>query len=257
MSLPAEWIYRPRPNSDALVRLICFPYAGAGAAAYRLWPKGLPAWVEICAVQLPGRGWRMREAPFTDLDDAVATSTDAVAELADRPLALFGHSFGSWVAFGVARRLAAAATPPIALFVSGRNAPAFGATTPDLRELPDDRFVEQIIQSYGGIPDEILAEPDLLELLLPALRADVRALETSTYRSADPLDCPIFAFAGDQDRTLDPEGMAAWGAETTRKFRLRTLPGGHFFIDTATARLLQLIGDELAFLVDAGRSEQA
>lgn len=257
MSTQAQWFYRPRPRPEALVRLVCFPYAGAGAAVYRLWPEELPVWVEVCAMQLPGRGWRIREAPLADLEQVVAASADAVDELADKPLALFGHSFGSWCAFGVARRLAAASKTPIALFVSGRNAPAFGATTPDLHHLPDHEFVEQIIERYGGIPEEILAEPDLLELLLPALRADVRALETSTYRAADPLDCPITAFHGDGDRTLDADGMAAWGDETRRKFRLRALPGGHFFIETAAARLLQLLGDELAILVDPERSRRA
>src|SRR5689334_8070972 len=126
------WFTSQRPNERARLRLFCFPYAGGGAEIYRLWPQNLPSEVEVCVAQLPGRGMRLREQPFTSLDALVETGTEAIAPLLDKPFALFGHSMGAMISFELAQRLRERGGPqPAHLFVSGRRAP----------QLPNDELL--------------------------------------------------------------------------------------------------------------------
>src|SRR5215213_1931004 len=115
------WFMSQRPNPRARLRLFCFPYAGGGAAIYRLWPQNLPSEVEVCGAHLPGRGTRLREQPFTGLDALVDAAAEAIAPSLDKPFALFGHSMGAMISFELARRLCDQGRPqPTHLFVSGR-----------------------------------------------------------------------------------------------------------------------------------------
>src|SRR5437899_13023831 len=97
------WVFRPKPNPRPLLRLFCFPWAGAGAAVYRPWPSALPPEVEVCAVRPPGRESRLREPPFTDLLRLVEGVAAGIRPYLTVPCALFGHSLGAWVAFEIAR----------------------------------------------------------------------------------------------------------------------------------------------------------
>ena len=99
-----SWIAFRKPSPQARLRLFCFPYAGAGASIFRTWPDGLPADVEVCPVQFPGRGTRLMERPFTQLSPLVQALAQALAPLLDKPFAFFGHSLGALVGFELARR---------------------------------------------------------------------------------------------------------------------------------------------------------
>src|ERR1039458_7197841 len=99
------WISCRRPGPEARLRLFCFPYAGAGALIFRTWSDGLPADVEVCPVQLPGRGTRLMERPFTQLSLLIEALAQALVPFLDKPFAFFGHSLGALVSFELARRI--------------------------------------------------------------------------------------------------------------------------------------------------------
>src|SRR5690606_16287675 len=145
------WIIRFQSRPDARVRLFCLPHAGVGASAYRTWHTGLGPEVEVCAVQPPGRESRFREPPYRRLVDLADAVADAIAPETDRPYALFGHSMGAWVAFEVARRLDGRRAGPACLIVSGRRSPQSEAEAPPIHQLPDDAFIEELMQRFGGI----------------------------------------------------------------------------------------------------------
>ena len=105
IAVTQNWISRPTPRPAARLRLICLPFAGGGAAAYRPWLKHLPSDIEMCLVQLPGRETRMRETPYTRLDELVTDLVPALEPFLDRPYALFGHSMGALTAYELTRRL--------------------------------------------------------------------------------------------------------------------------------------------------------
>jgi len=247
------WLHRLAPRRTAALRLFCFPYAGAAASAFRLWPASLGDAIEVCAIQLPGRANRLREPPLTAIPAMVEAAAEAIAtfmaEHPDDPFALFGHSMGGLLAFEVAQRLKERGhRAPRHLIVSARRAPLTPDASALLHDLPDDAFVAEIQRRYGGIPEEILAHADVLALLLPCLRADITALETYRPLRRPPLACPLTVYGGAEDRLVAPADLAQWRHETTGAFDMRVFPGGHFYLD---ARRAEVLADLSARLVPA------
>jgi medium-chain acyl-[acyl-carrier-protein] hydrolase len=169
---------------------------------------------------------------MTSIPQLVEAITDAIAQLPDVPFAFFGHSMGAVLANEVARRLMVLSLPlPHHLIVSGRRPPQVADPGPPIGDLPDAAFVAEIDRRYGGIPHEILANPDVLALLLPSLRADMIALETFQPGPRPPLPIPISAFGGDSDPTTPLADIEAWKTETQATFATRVFPGSHFYLD--------------------------
>ena len=214
-----------------------FPPAGGGSPAYRPW-QPLLAPIEVRPLVWPGREHLLGQPPLRDVDALVACALGEVD--ARRPFALFGHSLGALVAFEVARALRRQGIQPLALFVSAFRAPQLPPTQAPLHRLPDRELVREL-ERYNGTPPEILAHEELLALLLPSLRADVEAAETYAYRTEAPLACPILAFGGDDDPFVSREELAAWRAQTTGPFRVRTFPGDHFYLQASHAALLAAV----------------
>ena len=239
------WIFCPKPNAAARLRLFCVPYAGAGASVYREWPEFLGDQVELCALQLPGRENRLREPPFTRLRQAVEEAATVLHSYQDLPIALFGHSMGAVVCFELARTLRSQNRAPVHLFASGRRSPQYPDRRPLLTSLTDESFVAEIRRRYNGIPREVLQEPELMELLLPTLRADVEMLETYDYQPGPPFEFPITTFGGRNDHETPLEELGGWRDLTSARFETNVVPGDHFFLRSAAREMLAIIRREL------------
>lgn len=238
-----RWLVEPDPPPQpALVRLICLPYAGSGAVAYRPWRRWLPPWVGLQIVQLPGRENRLREPPLRRMGPLVQLLSELLGPQMGQPYALFGHSMGALIAFELARALRRdGAPPPRYLFVSGRRAPQLADPEPPLHQLADGPFVGAMVRRYNGIPQVILQDIELLRVFLPTLRADLELIETCDYVEEAPLACPIMAFGGQTDRRARAEDLAAWQAQTALTCDVQQLPGDHFYLQREVAALLELI----------------
>jgi medium-chain acyl-[acyl-carrier-protein] hydrolase len=240
-----RWISRPTSKPQFRLRLFCFPYAGGGAQIFRSWSDQLPEAVEVCAIQLPGRGARMMDKPFTRMPALVSALTDQLLPLFDKPFAFFGHSMGAWISFEVARRLQSKhGVEPLHLFVSGAGAPHVPSRELPLHNLPEAELLKAV-RRLNGTPKELLESDDLMQLLLPTLRADFAVCETYAYRNGSVLNCPITAFGGLQDRRLFRSDLKAWRSETNSSFSIKMFPGDHFFLHTAEPILLDLLSAEL------------
>ncbi|GHF65610.1 thioesterase [Streptomyces mashuensis] len=218
-------VWRPRPAARA--RLLCLPPAGSPAALYRPWAELIPPSVELAAVEPPGHGTRYGEpfpASFAEVTEAV---TSALARLPERPTAVYGHSLGTVPALDIARALDRAGRPPAALLVSSRNAPSAPGGPPAAGLT--DRQLLGLLRELSGTDERVLADPGLTQALLPVLRADIALLAAYTYTPGPPLGCPVRVYAGLDDTTTTPAGLAAWRRENPRDFRIHRLPGGHFF----------------------------
>jgi medium-chain acyl-[acyl-carrier-protein] hydrolase len=243
-----SWVACARHNPAARVRLFCFPYAGGGGTIFRTWPDQLPATVEVCPIALPGREMRIGERPFDRLLPLAQAIADALDMYQDKPFAFFGHSMGALVSFEVARELRRQSRrAPAHLFVAGHRAPHLPDNRPPLHDLPEPAFVDEVRQ-LNGTPPEVFQHPELLELFLPILRADFAVCETYVYEAEPPLACPISVFGGLQDPRAGREQLEAWRAYTTAEFRLRMLPGDHFFVRIAEPALLSVLNQTLQTL---------
>jgi medium-chain acyl-[acyl-carrier-protein] hydrolase len=247
-------LVRFRTPRNPAARLICVPYAGGGAAAFRAWgSEPCSADVDVQVAQFPGRESRISEAPLARIDAMVDHLLPVVAAQADLPYALYGHSMGALVAYELARALCEHVPRPVHLFVSATCPPRQRDNgLPKLHGLPDDEFLFELNRRYGGIPAAVLEQRDLMQLLMPMLRADVTALEMYEPGPCPPLDCPITALAGTRDARASATEMAAWRSETSAAFRLRVFDGGHFFINE---HRLAIMGEVARVLPSAGARE--
>jgi surfactin synthase thioesterase subunit len=227
------------------VHLICLPFAGAGASFYRPWRKlGVPG-VEVHPVQLPGRERLIDRPPYTDVHEAVdGLLPDVRALRPDGPVAVFGHSLGAVLAFELVRRLEEAGEPPAHLVVSGSPAPG-SHREQRATGLSDDEFLAAV-ERFAGFRHEVLDDPEMRELILPALRADVAMHEAYRPRTAAPIGVPVTALRGTGDALVTAAETDAWAAATTAGFDRADLPGGHMYLTEAGAAVLTLVATAVA-----------
>jgi surfactin synthase thioesterase subunit len=229
----ANLIVRSRPRAQAELRLFCFHHAGGGAAFFNPWAAALPARIELVAIRLPGRESAFSQPRFTGLETVVDAVAAAIGPLLDKPFAFFGHSLGALVAYRVAHRLD---QKPRHLFCSAFRAPHLPRTNL-LSQLPDADLVANL-RKHGGIPDAVANHAELLDLMIPLFRDDLRLAELYVHDDAPPLDSPITAMAGEQDELAPIDELAQWKRHTSAAFRLLTYPGSHFYLDAQRARVI-------------------
>jgi len=234
------WILFRRPSQQARVRLFCFHHAGGNALVYRGWTTALPAWIDVCPVQLPGRGTRYMEAPYEHMADLVRDFTASVAPLLDLPVALFGHSMGAAVASAVTQVLT---IPPVHLFAAGRLPPT--RPHPKKLHLLDDPGLLAYLRRLGGTPEIVFSEPELLRQVLPLLRADLRLNDPFCTRERLRA-AALTVIGGEADPEVPPEALAGWGEVAPPRYQLIVLPGGHFFTATAADEVRRVVVDGLA-----------
>lgn len=239
------WVTCSKPNSQASLRLFCFPYAGGSSLIFRTWCDSLPANVEVCAIELPGRGTHSSSAPFRRLKPLVGAIASALVPHLDKPFALFGHSMGGLLSFEVSRLLRQeTGISPVHLFVSASRAPQIPDPDPPIHTLPEPDFLNEL-RRYNGTPEAVLENTELMQLLIPTVRADFAVIETYVYTPAPPLDCPLTVFGGLQDWKADYKMLEPWGEQTNAAFSLKLFPGDHFFVHSAKSLLLQFLSQEL------------
>ncbi len=238
-----RWFPLAVPRPGASCRLLCLPCAGGGASMYREWHDLLPR-SEVLAVQLPGREHRLREPPLRDLATSLAALGAALDALpTGPPLALFGHSLGAMLAFALARRLVAAGTPPVHVFVAAARAP-HRPVRRRLHDLPLPALLDLLVR-MGGTSPRVVAEPELVALIEPTLRADLWLAENYPLAVAPRLPVPLTVFGGTEDVQVAADELEAWREVAGDRCSLHWLRGGHFFVRDARAELLERVAAAL------------
>jgi medium-chain acyl-[acyl-carrier-protein] hydrolase len=241
MSTPTDAAWFPpsrTENPEATVvlpdaaQLFCLPHAGAGASVYWEWAPLLAPDVVIVPIQLPGRESRYKEPLRRSVCALTADLIEPLANRAGPDFALFGHSMGALIAYELARALVARGTPPQRLFVSGQRAPHLEPSRRDVHLLPDPELLA-VMAELEGTPPEVLARPELVELLLPVMRADLEVCEAYQHAHEAALLVPITMLGGLSDPSVSVEEMRAWQHLTSAGFEAKFFPGGHFYLHTA------------------------
>ncbi|MFE4801135.1 thioesterase II family protein [Streptomyces sp. NPDC056708] len=241
------WVRRFHPASDARARLLCLPHAGGSASFYVPLSKALAPEVDVLAVQYPGRQDRYHEPSVSSVPELADQILEAVRHLDDRPLALFGHSMGAVLGYEIALRLQDVGLPaPVRFFASGRRAPS--RDRDERLHLGTDAQLLAEVRRLGGPNVELLADPEMRELVMPAIRGDYHAVENYRHAPGRKLTCPVTVLTGDSDPRVSIDEATAWEEHTTGLTELQVFPGGHFFLVDQNKRVSGLLADRLARL---------
>lgn len=242
----SPWLRAVDPRARS--RVLCLSFAGGGTAPFRTWGPSFPGTVDVCPVVLPGREGRLSETPI----DHMATLVEAMLPpllpvLRAAPYVIYGHSMGSWVGYELIRAVRRLGGPmPEHLFAAARRAPHLPLRGPVLSDIDgDEAFVDAIQDRYAAVPRAIRGNPEILALFLPTLRADFGLLDRYRYVDEEPLPVPITALRGQRDDVVRHGDVKAWSEHTCEGFVLRTVPGGHFFLEDSADLVAGMIAGAL------------
>ncbi|WP_414587921.1 SDR family NAD(P)-dependent oxidoreductase [Scytonema sp. PCC 10023] len=239
-----DWLVFPKPNPDARLRLFCFPYLGGSSSAFLTWSDDLPLDIEICALQLPGGTDRLGEQPFDELNPLVETLARVLLPYLDKPFAFYGHSLGALLCFELARYLRRENSKiPTHLFVGAWYAPQLPHPFSSIAQISEEEALKKA--DLIDLPQSIQQNTELMRLLQPTLKAGILMHENYIYSQESPLDCPITAFGGMQDKVITQEHLSAWREQTCSTFKLQMLSGNHLFLHSDQELLLQAISEVL------------
>ena len=237
-----------KPSRSRVFDLYCLPHAGGSASAYSLWPGFAPRWLRVRPIELPGHGSRLSEQPYRDLATLAEHLAREIIRVATSPFALFGHSMGGLIAYETTRALRRLAGPvPVRLFLSSMAVPSLLIANPRLHQAADDDFVEKL-RFFDGTPPEVLQSDELLEAMLPVMRADFEILGTYQYHMESRLETPITVFGGLDDRIVHSDELPEW-QDLTSSARIKLFPGGHFYIKDEAAGVMEEITKDLRGLL--------
>ncbi|MFF9899273.1 thioesterase II family protein [Streptomyces longispororuber] len=233
MSTAGHWFHPVESDPEASIRLFLLPHAGSGAIIYRDWPAMLPRDVTAQAVTLPGRHNRHEEETYEDFEPLLEGLYEAVLDELDdeRPFAFFGHCLGAQLAYRLTVRLQREGErTPLVLGCSGWSPVGFYQPTEEESRLPDDEMLEWI-KKLGSFPAEVYDNPEMLALVIPALRADLRVSARYVDDQA-VVSCPLASYGGSTDPLQQaPDAMSHWAGRSPRYLGHSEFPGGHFYID--------------------------
>jgi medium-chain acyl-[acyl-carrier-protein] hydrolase len=236
----ASLIYIPKIKPTAQIRLVCFSYAGGSAATYIPWQNDLDQTVELAVIQLPGRGMRLSTPPYQTMEELVQAIFLALDKNNPIPYVFFGHSMGARVAYELILMLYKSGHElPMHFIASGSAAPFIARTKENTYHLPDDEFIKKVGE-LNGSPKEILANWEIMQLLLPALRADFKIVETYCNKNQISIPTQISVFAGDKD-DIDHADINGWFNLFESNTGIHWIPGDHFFVDKNRFKVLDTL----------------
>jgi surfactin synthase thioesterase subunit len=233
-----------RATGTRKFRLICFAYAGGTPELFRSWSDALDDEVELLAVRLPGHSIRISENPYDHWDPLLNDVFAALAARLAEPHAFYGHSFGGRLAYELAHMIQARYPGQTRqLFIGGCRSPDSAQRRPYMHELSDEGFLDAV-HRMGGTPTEVLQNKEVLEMILPTLRSEIKLAELWNDRHRRACNVPITAICGTEDTIESEQSMRNW-QQYTSKFEFVTIPGGHWFLETHRRYLLQVLNTQM------------
>ena len=228
-------------NQNASINLFCFHYGGGSNTSFYPWISKIPNFVELIAVELPGRGRNMSQPLLTNVHDIVKLMTEEIKHYLDKPCIFFGYSVGSLICFELAKAMRKQNLQlPLHLILAGSMAPQTLHKRRRICHLDDVAFSEEL-KIYNGIPKEVLNEPSLMEMFLPIIRSDISIIENYNYSQNKPLDCNITTITGKNDPTVTIEDAQAWADHAMLSHNHYTLEGDHFFVKTKLQEVINIV----------------
>lgn len=236
-----KWCITPRINPSAKLRLFCFPYAGGGTTIYSDWADLLPMAIELVCIQPPGRGTHFNTSCINDMELMTSQLASAITPLLDKPFVFFGHSLGSRVAFELAAKLKSLNyNLPNHFIASGSRAPHKRVNKRPIHNLTNKEFIAEL-KRLNGTPTVILENQELMEFLMPMLRADFEIAYSHQYEGKQKINCPVSIFGGTEDKDVSLDDLNSWTDLFSQENEIQTFKNGHFFIDSMREQVLKSV----------------
>lgn len=214
---------------------------------YTRWKKHLHSMIDLHPVELAGRGKRYSVSFYNTFEDAVDDVYNSIKnELDGSPYALFGHSMGSLLAYELYCRIREIKyREPMHLFFSGRYPPHINKNGKILHILPDNEFMGEILK-FGGTPQEVMENQELMNIFIPILKADYRILEThKNIPLGMVFDNDITVLYGKEDTDVARIDVEEWEKYTSKRCYFYDFDGGHFFINDESVSIANIINNTL------------
>ena len=227
------------------IKLFCIPHAGGSAAFYSKWKDYINPSIEICPIELAGRGKRFKEDFYDNIDEAVEDVYDIIKNDLDNNYAFFGHSMGSLIAYELSHYIMKLKNkPPKHIFFSGRKAPNIIYENNSIHKLPGEELKRKVFE-FSGTPKEVLDNSHMSNIFLKILRADFKICELYKYVKRDfKLDCNITILNGNKD-DIKINHIASWKQYTSKECYIYFFKGGHFYINDNIKSLAYIINSTL------------
>jgi acyl transferase domain-containing protein/surfactin synthase thioesterase subunit len=249
ISVPVKekhWFNIPKPNAEADFRVFCFHDAGGSASLFDGWENLLDSGkVEFVAVEMPGRGRRLEEAPFTELKPFIDDIIPAIKPLLNKPYVFLGHSMGGLLAFEIIRELRRTkAALPLKLVISSTS----GLEAYDKNQVDPTLSNDELVHLYPHLHINNIGDHELQGMLVNILRADLQFLYSHQYTVEAPLEIPIIAIHGSEDQRVKRNQIEAWQKETATSFKLISRKGEHRYIAHDAEFVSNLILQEIGLV---------
>ena len=220
------------------LRLYCLPYAGGNASIYASFKDKIGDEIELVAIQLPGRSERMFEEAFTDMDALVETIYRQIASTLHEPFAFCGYSMGGVIAYALTRKIEMYSRYRPEFTIISATKPVELLTQNKKHMLNDDALID-VLKTYKASPEAVLESRELMDLLLPTIRADYQLIETYKAPEGRRLETPLILFNSEED--MSKETICAWQKYFKYDAKYITFEGGHFFIHTQGDKMIEEI----------------
>lgn len=239
-----KWLKFSKTNHHNPIKLFCFPFAGAGAATFTSWQNDVAPHIQVIAVQLPGRENRFSEPPMGKMSELLDVLSQHISPYSAQPWAVFGHSMGATIGYAlISRLIETGCNPPQHFFTSAKSPPHCLPSHAPLSHLSDNEFLDTLATRYGA--DTSTSQRELLELMLPTLRADFGLIESQYNHSTIPLNTDITALYGTQDHAVSEQQMMQWSRYTNQSFDIVEINGPHFYLQSAKQQIMSIINHRL------------
>lgn len=213
------------------IQLIAFPYAGGSQAIY--WPikEHLYKHIDMTVLEPPGRGGRFSEPPFFTIQQMVDDAMNWFRLHKPKRYVLFGYSMGGIVAYELYFKLLEERVPlPFHIFFAACDIFAKEISDVKIEEMTVEEFITYL-NLHNGTPKEVLENSELLELLIPYVKADFIACGNYQFKEyKERIRCDVTILEGKEDRADNKPQFGNWKRCTDKNCSITYFDGDHFFI---------------------------
>lgn len=226
-------------------QLICFPYLGGYVNSFNEIVRAMPEDVEIWVANPPGHFGSQLEL-ISDIHELISLYYQEISKII-RPGSVFlGHSMGGVVSYFLLERMFQNQEKilPKTLILSASVAPSSFANK-QYSKLSNEDLIKQI-QVYGGMPEAVLKDKELMNIMLPIFRADYGILESSAKAPYKKIDIETHLLWGENDKSENIRSAIMWNDYLVQDLNVTSIENAeHMFIHNFEKEVVEYINQFL------------